>query len=150
LDRIKWPEELRSLWFSSDYTQRDFFSEQFKGAVLSYKISIDGVSSDVDFQIRDIKREVPLFHINRNEVVSFPNPGFGTLYFTLLNYPSDQYTLEVYNIIGKVIYTVNLNNGKGNKYKVDLSHLRKGTYMYSILDSKGKKLTTKRFSLVTP
>ena len=150
LDTFKWPEEIKNLWFSNDYTQRDFYSEQFKGAVLSYKISSEGMFSDITFQIKDSRREVPLYQGQRSEVISFPNPAFGTLYFSLLNYPSDNYSLEVYNVIGKVIYSQSLSNGIGNRYKIDLGHLRKGTYMYSILDSKGNKLTTKRFALVTP
>lgn len=150
LESFKWPVELKNLWFSNDYIERIFYSENFKGPLLSYRISGDGSQSDIAFQIKDLSKDVPYFQLEKSAIISFPNPSFGTVYFSLVNYPPDFYKLEVYNIIGKVLYRQTLTDGINNRYRVDLGHLRKGTYMYSILDNKGNKLTTKRFVLVTP
>lgn len=150
LETSKWPLELKNLWFSNDYVEKIFYSENFKGPLLSYKVSGDGLQSDIVFQIKDIRKDIPAFQDEKSAIISFPNPSFGTVYFSLVNYPPDLYRLEVYNIIGKVLHKQTLINGINNRYRVDLGHLRKGTYMYSILDSWGNKLTTKRFVLVTP
>lgn len=87
--------------------------------------------------------------IKDQEVVAYPNPTYGDLNVELKNYPKDNYTLEVYNIIGKKILTRKFR-ADSLKLSTDLGELKKGTYLYSILNGQGKKITTKRLMIITP
>lgn len=79
----------------------------------------------------------------------FPNPTFGDIEFTLKNYPVDDYRVEIYNIVGKKIDSLNFKPGQST-LRTNLSHLRKGTYLYTIYNSKNEKITTRRLVIMTP
>lgn len=83
-------------------------------------------------------------------IMAFPNPTFGDIRFNFQNYEEGMYTIEVYNVIGKMIWSQHLNLDQSGIVKENMGHLRKGTYLYSIFDSDGKKLMTKRLVIITP
>lgn len=85
------------------------------------------------------------------EVNAYPNPSYGDVDFNFSKTPQGDYNILVYNILGKVVWEANFyNNGKNVVLKADLSRLQKGTYLYSIINNQGKKITTKRLVIVNP
>lgn len=102
-----------------------------------------------DYQV-DIM-ENPLFLISDvQNIVAYPNPTFGDIRFELVNYPTGKYRVEVYNIIGKKLWTKSYNVDNAKVIKENFSFLKKGTYLYSIFDSNENKLATKRIAIITP
>lgn len=83
------------------------------------------------------------------DALAYPNPTYGRINFELFNLPADEYTVTVYNIIGKKMRSFVIPLGK-TKLATDLYGLRKGTYMYSVRNSKGAIVTTKRLMIMTP
>ena len=86
----------------------------------------------------------------RPGVYAYPNPAINDARFEFTNLNRDTYTLKIYNILGaEVLKKQYFVNGTRTE-KVDLTDLRKGTYLYSLIDSKGKTLTTKRLMIIRP
>lgn len=100
-----------------------------------YKGELITSTSDVDF------REVG--------VATYPNPTYGDVTFELKNLPKGEYSIALYNIIGKKLWSNNFDKNS-EVMNTNLGHLKKGTYLYSILDENGRKVTTKRLMIITP
>lgn len=83
-------------------------------------------------------------------IQAHPNPAVEFVNFNCSNLPRDNYTLKIYNIVGKVVwkgeYALN-----GNKViYLELDDFKKGTYLYSLSDGKGNIISTKRLVVLKP
>lgn len=83
-------------------------------------------------------------------VYAYPNPAIVNVRFEFANLPADNYTLSIFNILGVKEWSRQYYVDGKRTEKVDISALRKGTYFYSIADSRGKTLVTKRLIVVRP
>ncbi|MFT6337438.1 MAG: hypothetical protein ACI86M_002482 [Saprospiraceae bacterium] len=101
----------------------------------SYKGDIITAVNEINF--RDVR------------VKTYPNPTYGDVTFELSNLPDGDYSVVLYNIIGKRLWSDKFDNNSG-RLNANLSHLKKGTYLYSIVDENGRKVTTKRLMIITP
>ena len=108
-----------------------------EGALInaSYKGEITTSAQEIDFKDVGVK--------------TYPNPTYGDVTFELTNLPKGDYSVVLYNIIGKRLWSNQFNNNS-TVMNVNLSHLKKGTYLYSIIDGNGRKVTTKRLMIITP
>ncbi len=78
----------------------------------------------------------------------FPNPSFGAFNIRFYGYPEGTYKLNIHNIIGKIIYTYELDVLDGHNVPVSIPNISKGTYIYSIVNARGEKLQTKRLLIM--
>ena len=101
----------------------------------SYKGELSTATEEIDFRTVGVK--------------TYPNPTYGDVTFELSNLPDGEYSVVLYNIIGKRLWSDQFDNATG-RLNADLSHLKKGTYLYSIVDKNGRKVTTKRLMIITP
>lgn len=83
-------------------------------------------------------------------VQAFPNPAIQWVRFDCTNLPPDDYTLKIFNIVGKVVWKNTYNITGNRSIKVDLEDFKKGTYLYSLIDPKGVIIGTKRLVVVKP
>lgn len=97
----------------------------------------------------DVSTNTISINVDERDVIAYPNPTYGDITFELRNLPRDNYKVHVYNIIGRHIWTENISIAE-TKYRADLSHLKKGTYIYSVVDGQGRKITTKRLIILKP
>ena len=83
-------------------------------------------------------------------VLAYPNPAIGFVRFSFNNLPAGDYKLKIFDILGSEVwskmYTVNHNMTE----KADISQLRKGTYLYSLINQEGKTLVTRRLIVLRP
>ncbi len=83
-------------------------------------------------------------------VYAYPNPAIVTVRFEFSNLEPGAYKLTIYNILAveewKETYYINGNHTE----KVDISGLRKGTYLYSLTNEEGKTMSTRRLVVVRP
>jgi hypothetical protein len=86
----------------------------------------------------------------RPEVFVYPNPSFGNVRFDFLNLPSGYYDLEIFNILGTKIRTDRFYVNGGKTVPMDLSRLKKGTYIYRLVDSQKNTIRSKRLVIITP
>ena len=113
------------------------FSEGPEGDLISFSYKGDMTTS-----INKIDRK-------KEDILTYPNPTFGDVTFQLINMPHDNYKVVLYNIIGKQLWSSDINFIQG-KLRANLSHLQKGTYFYSIVNGAGQKVTTRRLMIMTP
>lgn len=142
------PPALSSMLRFQKYSRVEFYSPDYVGPMVAYEIINNSIPT-VEYQNRDLAANVMHLNHDDNGIVAYPNPSFGPVVIDLFNYPYDDYNFEVYNIVGKRIYTKSFSSRDGRQLKVDLSQLKRGTYMYSVFDGTGRKIVTKRVSLIS-
>lgn len=104
----------------------------------------------VEFKANDVTTNVQNVSNLKPGVYAFPNPAIVNVRFEFSNLPPGEYTLTIYNILGveqwHETYFINGNLTE----KVNVASLRKGTYLYSLTNSRGKTITTKRLVVIKP
>jgi hypothetical protein len=85
-------------------------------------------------------------------VSAFPNPAVERVRFDCVNLPPADYTLKVFNIIGKVVWKnqFTLTAPGSRAVTVELADFKKGTYLYSLVDGKGNTIGTRRLVVLKP
>ncbi len=83
-------------------------------------------------------------------VQAFPNPAIQWVRFDCTNLPQDEYTLKIFNIVGKVVWKNTYSIAGSRSIRVDLDEFKKGTYLYSLINQDGTIIGTKRLVVVKP
>jgi Secretion system C-terminal sorting domain len=83
-------------------------------------------------------------------ISAFPNPAVDWVRFDCTNLPQEEYTLKIFNIIGKVVWKENYQLAGNRSIRVELDNFKKGTYLYSLSDKKGNIVGTKRLVVLKP
>jgi Secretion system C-terminal sorting domain len=127
-------EEVAVLTLNNDKTEVDN---------ISVKANLDLVSTDEPIITDPFAPGTP-------SVSAFPNPAVEWVRFDCYNLPTDDYTLKIFNIVGRQVwaqeYTLSGNKG----IRIELDNFRKGTYLYSLVGKKGNVIGTKRLVIVKP
>ncbi|MDX1479579.1 MAG: T9SS type A sorting domain-containing protein [Saprospiraceae bacterium] len=85
------------------------------------------------------------------DVFVYPNPSFGEVRFDFVNLRPGQYTLEIYSILGVKQRSLGPLFVDGNRtVPMDLSDLKKGTYIYRLVDQNQNAVRSKRLVIITP
>ncbi len=82
--------------------------------------------------------------------IAFPNPAIATVRFAFEHLPPGNYELKIFNILVQEVFSETYTINGSQTVQVDISQLRKGTYLYSLSDDKGKSLGTKRLIVLRP
>jgi hypothetical protein len=80
----------------------------------------------------------------RPDIKAMPNPAIDIVNFELTNLQSGNYTIKIYNLLGSVVWEEQHVVVGSKTVRLDTNNLKKGTYLYSLSDSKGRILSTKR------
>lgn len=91
----------------------------------------------------------PLLQFAGN-IQAFPNPAVEWVRFDCTNIPAGEYTLKIFNIIGKCVWKKNYTLAGTTSFKVELDDFKKGTYIYSLVDKNGNAVGTKRLVVLKP
>jgi hypothetical protein len=83
-------------------------------------------------------------------IQAYPNPAIEWVRFDCANLPSDDYTLKIFNIVGKVVWKEDYQLSGNKSITLNLSEFKKGTYLYSLTDTKGNNIGTKRLVVLKP
>lgn len=94
--------------------------------------------------------EEPTISSNTANIQAHPNPAVEFVKFKCTNLRQDEYTLKIYSIVGKVVWKNNYSLSGNSEIQLDLSDFKKGTYLYSLVDSKGNIIGTKRLVVLKP
>lgn len=140
--------ELLSLLGESTTVSYQFVANDNKEIIATFNEDLDGNVVSMTYK-GDVATSVAKINLKEENLITYPNPTFGDVTFQLLNMPHDNYKVEVYNVIGRKLWSSEIDFLEG-KLRADLSHLQKGTYFYSILNGTGQKVTTRRIMIITP
>lgn len=94
--------------------------------------------------------DIPYVQSDRKDLFAYPNPAIDKVRFDFRNLPTDQYKLVIYNILGQELWSAKYYVSGNLTTQVDISNLRKGTYLYSLVNKSDKTLVTKRLMVIRP
>ncbi|MBK9488376.1 MAG: T9SS type A sorting domain-containing protein [Haliscomenobacter sp.] len=104
----------------------------------------------IEFKPRERENPVQNLANVKPDIYVSPNPAIASVRFEFYNLPPGTYRLSIFNIIGQEewskMYTINGNYAE----QVDISQLKKGAYLYSLKDERGRTLSTKRLMVIRP
>ncbi len=86
--------------------------------------------------------------LSKKDIFIYPNPSYGDVRLNILNYPRGKYKIKVFNILGSVIWDKEIDLESAKSFKLDLTHLKKGSYFYSLEDAKGNTLKSKKLVII--
>lgn len=125
-------------------------AENIKEPVASIGLDSLGNIGTVAYKDNNINTPVIKLSTGQPDMLASPNPTLGKTKFTIANVVPGRYTIKLYNIIGAPLWSKEVNINGIKTLKEDFSYLRKGTYLYSILNDQGKVLITKRLMILKP
>ncbi len=130
----------------------NFFSEDAKEAIAV--VTVDNVTDDpirVEYKSNDIVSGVNYVNTGKADIFASPNPAITEVRFEFLNLKKGIYRLKIFNILGVEVFSERHDISTNHKaIGVDLTNFKKGTYLYSIIDERGKTITTKRLIILKP
>ena len=131
-------------------TEFHFYSKNSKLPLMIINWRPEGGPESIKYQVKEASRRDIKRGSGVKEIVAFPNPTFGDTKFEFLNYEAGSYTLEIYAVYGAKLWSKSYDLRENDIISENFSFLRKGTYLYSIKDSRGAKIMTKRLVIITP
>ena len=133
-------------------TTYTFYAEGVKEAIA--KVTVDNQNNDivnvVEYKDNGVSTSIRYVDTGRPDILAYPNPAIDDVMFEFFNLPASTYTIKIYNILGVVIWEKKHYISGNRTIKVNLNHLRKGTYLYSLVNEKGKTISTKRLMIMRP
>lgn len=84
------------------------------------------------------------------DIYGFPNPAIVNVRFEFANLPAGDYELAIFNLLGVPVWKERYFVSGNRTEKIDISELRKGTYLYSLKDDRGNIVATKRLVVIRP
>ncbi|MEL6390409.1 MAG: hypothetical protein AAFQ02_09615 [Bacteroidota bacterium] len=87
---------------------------------------------------------------NKGQFSLYPTTSFGEIRLDFNGFESGDYHFEVYNIIGKKLWSTRYRIDGNMTIKEDLTFLSKGSYLYTVLDEEGNAVVTRRLAIINP
>ena len=129
----------------------NYFSNEAKEPIAVVTVSPDESTIErVDYKAIETTTSTVRAITAKSDIIAYPNPAIDSARFEFSNLKTGNYDLKIYNILGVVVWSQNYTISGSKTVVVDLSKLRKGTYLYSIQNAKGKTLATKRLLIIRP
>jgi hypothetical protein len=75
----------------------------------------------------------------------FPNPATSNINFELQRGYENQYTLQLYNFMGKKVYEL---APSGSRINLSLNGFYRGVYIFQLRDKTGKIIDSGRFQVI--
>ena len=83
-------------------------------------------------------------------IYAYPNPAIVNARFEFTNLPPGNYKLAIFNILGLEEWSKTYFIDGHRTEKINIASLRKGSYLYSLIDERGKTISTKRLIVIKP
>lgn len=83
-------------------------------------------------------------------VMAFPNPAMVHTNFQFVRLKPGKYRLVIYNLVGSEVWHRDYHISGPLTERVNISQLKKGTYLYALQDQRGRTLITRRLIVVRP
>ncbi len=144
--------DLVKLFGPSTVYNINFFSEELALPISSVEVnSLDREPVFLEYHVRE-----HLNRYNREPVVSepdiyaFPNPAFSVLNVELNNLKPGKYKVIIYDILGREKYRTSVDYISDKTIQIEVGNFEKGPYLYALVDSYGRRMITKRLTVMKP
>ncbi len=129
----------------------NFFSNEAKEPIAVVTMNDAGTAPEtVEYKAKEVVSNVQNTSGLKPSIYAFPNPAIVSVRFEFSNLPKGEYTLRIFNVLGEEVMKKRYYVNGSRTEKVDISQLRKGAYLYSLVNDRGKTLATKRLVVVRP
>ena len=125
-----------------------YFSEGIKEAIAVVSVDKRDTPQRVEFKDIQSTSSSAFFDVEDIELTASPNPGIGVVEFRVANAPAGNYKIKVQNIMGQALWQKSFFVQGRESLRVDLTHLKRGTYFYSLIDEDGNSIITKRLVFI--
>ena len=127
-----------------------FFAEGINSPIAILQMDGDGEPVSVDYKYEGIVTATYKLSRDQPDFVAYPNPAVHKITLSSTNIPDGGYTVRIFNLLGQDAYR-EVHKFKGQEViDINVAFLKRGSYFYSILDSKGKPFKTKRLVIIRP
>ena len=127
-----------------------FYSNETTSKVAAAYMKPNGVNPEAVYYTVSDPSSTMRTSNGRPDIYAYPNPAINDVRFEFSNLKPSEYSLKIYNILGVVVMEEKYPLNGFNTKKLDVSKLRKGTYLYSLSDAKGKTVATRRLMVIRP
>lgn len=128
-----------------------FWSNEAKAPIAVLRMSADGNSVvTVEYKDNDRLSSMGAVNLSKPGVSVYPNPAIDEVRFDFVGLAAGTYTLKIFNILGRQVWQDTFDLTGTRSEIVDLSQLKKGTYLYNLSNERGKTVITKRLMIVRP
>lgn len=127
----------------------EFYSYDYPFITAQIDVNDKDMLTNIRFQSRKTKNERINTTSGMNDFTLYPNPTYNIAKVFINNRPKGNYSLAVYNIIGKKLWERNIEVDGETIIKENFAFLPKGTYLISLLDENGNILRTTRLIIVS-
>jgi len=130
----------------------NYFSNDAKEPIAVVTVDNDTETPTlVEYKNNDIISGVNYVNTGKADIFASPNPAINEVRFEFLNLKKGIYQLKVFNILGVEVWSEKQSiHSNHQAIRIDLSDFRKGTYLYSLVDDRGKTVTAKRLIIIKP
>lgn len=127
-----------------------FYSNETRMPVVIAQMKADGINAaSIEYLISDPNSTLRSTS-GDPDVFAYPNPAINEVRFEFSNLPPGKYKLKIFNILGMSLQEENYQLSGFRTIKWDVSKLRKGTYLYSLVNREGKTIATRRLMVIRP
>lgn len=105
----------------------------------------------VRFKANESTTSIIKLHQKKPNIYAYPNPAIDKVRFDVVNLPKGKYDLKIYNILGVEVWRQQYDfYNPTDTIQLNLGNFKKGTYLYSLVNEKGKTLATRRLIILRP
>ena len=145
------PPEAADLLGNDTIITHNFFADGVKEPIAVLTLNSDETAvENVEYKSNDITTSVQSANALQPGVYAFPNPAVDNVRFEFSNLEPGNYDLKLFNILGAEVWSDKFFINGNRAIKIDISRLKKGTYLYNLVNDKGKTITTRRLIIVRP
>lgn len=127
----------------------EFYSDDYPFITAQIEVNDQDMLSNIKFQSRKTSSRGVNTTLGKNDFTLYPNPTYNIAKVFINNRSKGNYSLAVYNIIGKKLWERNIEVDGETIIKENFAFLPKGTYLISLLDENGNILRTTRLIIVS-
>lgn len=128
-----------------------FWSDTAKEPIAIVSMNNDETAvTSVEYKDNDVVSSNNTLINDEPTVYVYPNPAMVDARFEYTNMPAGRYTLSLYNLAGKAVWSKDYQINDYLLEKVNVTHLPKGIYLYVLRDEQGRQLTAKRLIVTKP
>lgn len=128
-----------------------FYSDEVPEALIKIRMKADNSGIEqVIYRANNPEESVQDIDAIYPGVYAFPNPAIVNVRFEFTKLDPGRYRLSIMNILGVDVWSESYFITGNETKKIDISFLRKGTYLYALQDEEGKILMTKRLVVIRP
>lgn len=84
------------------------------------------------------------------DIYAFPNPAIGNVNIELSNLKPGQYSIALYNFLAQEVYKMPVEVNSNETVRIDITEFDKGPYLYALIDQFGRRIITKRLTILKP